>query len=278
MKISFSLLISHFLNAVMLLAIDIGNTLTKFGLYDENALVRRMSLATIRGQRADEIFAATRFENLDAVVISSVVPELREAYRKFAVEFHAVEAVFVDNKFDFGLTIKYSAPENVGVDRLIAAFAAIEKYGAPCIIGDFGTATTIDAVNSEREYLGGVIVAGMNLLADALFQKTSQLPRVEVVRPEKVIGNSTVKAIQAGTYFGYVGLADGIIKRMADELGESPRVIATGGFASLIAADSEFIQTLDDNLLLDGLRLIYRRTTAIKSIGEIENETDQRRR
>ncbi len=190
------------------------------------------------------------------VVVASVVPELRDAYRRYA-ESLGTEAVFVDNAFDFGLTIKYDPPESVGVDRLVAAFAAVEKYGAPCLVCDFGTATTIDAVNSKGEYLGGIIAAGMNLLADALFQKTSKLPRIEIAKPEKVIGDSTVNAIQSGTYFGYLGLVDGIIGRMTDELGETPRVIATGGFAGIIAEAAECIQTVDDNLMLDGLRLLF---------------------
>lgn len=257
----------------MLLAIDIGNTRTKFGLFEDDALVRRISLPTNRRQSAAEIFDAVGCEKARRVVIASVVPELRDAYRRYA-ELLEAEAVFVDNAFDFGLKIKYEPPESVGVDRLVAAFAAVEKYGKPCIVCDFGTATTIDAVNSKGEYLGGIIAAGMNLLADALFQKTSKLPRIEIVKPEKVIGSSTVSAIQSGTYFGYIGLVDGIIRRMIGELGETPRVIATGGFAEIIAEASERIQTVDDNLMLDGLRLADERAAAIQKISEIDGETD----
>ena len=136
----------------------------------------------------------------------------------------------------------------------------VEKYGTPCIVCDFGTATTIDAVSSNGEFVGGVIVAGMNLLADALFQKTSKLPKVEIKKPEKVIANSTVDAINAGIYFGYIGLTDGIIERMIDELNEKPKVIATGGLAAVIADGSKFIEIYDENLLFDGLRLIYNST------------------
>ena len=156
-----------------------------------------------------------------------------------------------------GLKINYDPPENLGIDRLVAAFAAKVKYGKPCIVCDFGTATTIDAVNSVGEFSGGIIVAGMHILADALFQKTSKLPKIKIKKAEKVIAHSTVEAINAGIYFGYIGLTDGIIKRMIGELKEKPKVIATGGLASIIADGSEFIEIFDENLMLDGLRLIY---------------------
>ena len=244
----------------MLLTIDIGNSAAKFGIFDQANLVSRFAVPTAHTDTADKINSLVQSNStgkIAAVVISSVVPELNDAYRKFAAEFHHLEAVFVDNKFDFGLKINYHPPKSVGVDRIVAAFAAVEKYGKPCIICDFGTATTIDAVNSSGEYLGGIIAPGMNLLADALFRKTSQLPKIKIEKPAQVIGDSTIKSIQSGIYFGYIGLVDGIITRIIAELGETPRVIATGGFAQLIAAGAESIQTVDETLMLDGLRLIY---------------------
>ncbi|MDQ2746420.1 MAG: type III pantothenate kinase [Acidobacteriota bacterium] len=252
----------------MLLAIDIGNSATKFGVFDGQNLISRFAMPTVRADTADGINAQIEnncAERFSAVVVSSVVPELRDAYRIFGEKFYNLSTFFVENDFDFGLKIKYDAPESLGVDRLIAAFAAVEKYGKPCIVCDFGTATTIDAVNSGGEFLGGVIVAGMKLLTDALFRKTSKLPFVEIIKPAKVIGDSTVRAIQSGTYFGYVGLADGIIKRMTAELGEPPHVIATGGFAEIIRENSEYIQTVDENLMLEGLRLINEKRLAAKS-------------
>lgn len=241
----------------MLLAIDIGNTSTKFGFFENESLIERINIPTNRHQTADEIYNASLNKPIHAVVISSVVPELKTTYFKLSEKYLNVVPFFVENSFDFNLKIKYYPPENLGVDRLVAAFAATEKYGKPCVVCDFGTATTIDAVNSTSEFLGGIIAPGMNLLSEALFLKTSKLPRVEITKPETVIGNSTVKAIQAGIYFGYNGLVDGIIKRMIDELGDSPRVVATGGFARLIAEASGQIEIVDGDLILDGLRLIY---------------------
>ena len=252
----------------MLLTIDIGNSATKFGVYKQADLISRFSLPTVRANTADEINLQIKgvcAERFSAVVVSSVVPELNDAYRIFGEKFHQLAAIFVDVKFDFGLKINYQPPESVGVDRLVAAFAAVEKYGAPCIVCDFGTAATIDAVNSRREYLGGIIAPGMSLLADALFRKTSKLPRIEIAKPQKVIGNSTVKAIQSGIYFGYIGLVDGIISRMINELGEVPRVIATGGFAEIIADGSAKIETVDADLMIEGLRLIYKKTLSADS-------------
>ena len=270
----FSLFTFHLSPFRMLLAIDIGNSATKFGVFYRDELISRFSIPTVRTYRADEINLQIRngsTEKFSAIIISSVVPELNDDYRKFAADFYDLNAVFVDNDFDFGLKINYKPPENVGVDRLIAAFAAVEKYSKPCIVCDFGTATTIDAVNSGGEYLGGIIAAGMSLLADALSRKTSKLPRIEIKKPLRVIGDSTVRSIQSGVYFGYIGLVDGIISRMIDELGETPRVIATGGFAGIIAESSEKIQTVDETLLLDGLRLVYERTISIKPVTEIKN-------
>jgi type III pantothenate kinase len=245
----------------MLLAIDIGNSSTKFGVYDQEILSRRLTIPTIRGKRAAEIHASLQDEltsRFSAIVVSSVVPELNDAVRELGETYFHQTPVFVDNSLDFGLEIKYFPPENLGVDRLVAAFAATEKYGAPVIVCDFGTATTIDAVNSRREYLGGIITPGINTLSEALFIKTSKLPRVAIRKPATVIGNSTAHAIESGIFYGYIGLTEGILRRMADELGEPPpQIIATGGFANLIAESCPLIETVDENLMLDGLRLIY---------------------
>ena len=247
----------------MLLAIDIGNSSVKFGAFDNENLISRLTIPTVRSQSADEINSLIQHnfnQKISAIVISSVVPELRESFQNLGEKHFKLKPIFVENTFDFGLEIKYCPPENLGVDRIIAAFATVEKYGKPCIVCDFGTATTIDAVNSKGVFLGGTIVAGINLLADALHQRTSKLPLVELKKPASVIGNSTVASIQSGIYFGYVGLADGIIRRMIDELGEKPKVIATGGFANLIAESAETIEIVNENLMLEGLRLLYEKT------------------
>lgn len=248
----------------MLLAIDIGNTLTKFGFFEDGSLCRRITTPTVRTHSADEIYNLTFVQAVRAVVISSVVPELENSYRQFSRKYFKLEAVFVDNSFDFGLKIKYRPPEKLGIDRLIAAFAAVEKYGAPVIVGDFGTAATIDAVNSKREFLGGVIAPGINALGESLFLKTSKLPRVTIVKPASVIGDSTVAAIQAGIFFGYIGLVENILRRMISEFGdEKPAVIATGGDVRLVASECDLIEKVDENLLLDGLRLIYEKTKKV---------------
>lgn len=243
----------------MLLAIDIGNTNIKFGVFNGKNIVKKFTIPTARRQSADEIDSLTASNlppRVSGVIVSSVVPELKNSIETFIKNRFEISPFFVSHDFDFGLKIKYNPSEAVGIDRLVAAFAAAEKYGKPCIVGDFGTATTIDAVNAKGEFLGGVIVAGMNLLADALFQRTAKLPKIEIKRAEKVIGNSTIEAIQSGIYFGYVGLTDGIIERVIGELGEKPKVIATGGFALLIMEESKYIEICDENLMLDGLRRI----------------------
>lgn len=241
----------------MLLTIDIGNTLTKFGIYENDALVRRFDIPTNRTQTAKDLFQTELNQPIHAVIISSVVPELQNAYREFVETRFSIAAIFVDGATDFDLRINYFPAQNLGVDRLAAAYAAIEKYGETCIVGDFGTATTIDVVTAQREFLGGIIAPGMRTMSESLVLKTSKLPPVKIEKPAKVIGDSTSHAIQSGIYFGYIGLVDGIIERMTNELGESPKVVATGGFASLIAETSVKIEVVDDNLLLDGLRLIY---------------------
>ena len=242
----------------MLLAIDIGNSFTKFGFFEGDILLERINAPTIRTDTADEIYNPAFIDQIRAIVVSSVVPELNDAYLEFSRKHFRLEPVFVDNTFDFGLKIKYNPPENLGVDRIIAAFAAAEKYGAPCIVCDFGTAATIDAVNSHREFLGGVIAPGTRALGESLFLKTSKLPRVEFEKPRSVIGDSTVAAIQAGIFFGYIGLVEGVLRRILDEFGsEKPMIIATGGDARMIANECALIKTVDENLILDGLRLLY---------------------
>lgn len=253
----------HLFYKIMLLAIDIGNTNTKFGVFDDENLVSKFSFPTVRTQNSEEIYSQIELNpdhKISAVIISTVVTELEIPFRDLFEKHFSKTPIFIDNKFDFGFTIKYFPPESCGSDRLINAFAASEKYGKPCIVCSFGTATTIDVVNSKNEYLGGIIAPGMKTLSDSLFQKTSKLPRVEIVKPENVIGNTTINCIQSGIFFGYIGLVDGIIKKMIAELNEKPQIIATGGFSSLISENSEFVQIIDENLMLEGLMLIFKST------------------
>ncbi len=243
----------------MILTIDIGNSSTKLGTFDHETLLKRLTIPTLRSKSADEIYDSLQDEikgQFSAVVISSVVPELNDSFRDLSEKYFNRTPIFVDYTFDFGFSVNYNPPENAGTDRLVAAFAACEKYGTPVIVCDFGTATTIDAVNSKNEYLGGIITPGINTLSEALFIRTSKLPRVEIKKPETVIGNSTVASIQSGVFYGYIGLTEGILKRMMTELGEKPKTVATGGFAKLIAENCELIEIVDENLLLEGLRLM----------------------
>ncbi|MGI8786311.1 MAG: type III pantothenate kinase [Pyrinomonadaceae bacterium] len=241
----------------MLLAIDIGNTLTKFGVFEGESLHSRTAIPTVRHCAAEEIRNQTNFENIRAVIISSVVPETENAYRKFSKKHLSLKPVFVDYTFDFNLKINYHPPESLGIDRLVNAFSAVEKYGAPCIVCSLGTATTIDAVSGNREFLGGAIAPGMFLMSEMLAQKTSRLSGVTFGTIKGVFGNSTEQSIQAGIHYGSGGLIDRIIEEMIDELGVQPKIISTGGAARRAAAFSKKIKLIDENLLLEGLRIIY---------------------
>lgn len=243
----------------MLLAVDIGNSSIKFGLFDLEGLVSRLTRPTTSLKDPVELkkLAESLPSDIENVIVSSVVPELNDLVSDFSQTHLGIKPVFVDHTFDFGFEIKYEPPTAVGIDRLVAASAAMRKYGKPCIICDFGTAATIDAVNSAGQYLGGVITPGINTLSRALFQKTAKLPEIEIERPDSVIGNSTASAIRSGIYYGYIGLVNGLLERVIDELGEGPKVVATGGFAELIAAECPAIEIVDNDLLLEGLAMIH---------------------
>lgn len=258
----------------MLLAIDIGNTNTSLGVYTGENLIAHWRMATDQNRTFDEIGVLSRqmfsvseidYKKVSAVIVSSVVPQLNFAFRKTSEKYFGIDAIILDSSFDFGLKIEYNPPSSVGIDRIVAASAAVHKYGKPCIVCDFGTATTIDAVNSSGVYLGGTIAPGINVLAEALFEKTAKLPKVDIKKVATVIGNSTVHSIQAGIYFGYAGLVDGIVRRMIAELGENPKVIATGGLAVLIAESSELIKKVDETLMLEGLRIVYEKIKKTKN-------------
>jgi type III pantothenate kinase len=257
----------------MLLALDIGNSSIKFGVFGGDILTAKFSIPTRHDYTTDEINGVIgdrlEFPISDAIVCS-VVPEIDPTFAEYLSHFLDVEPVFVRNDFDFGLKINYEPISAAGTDRLVNAFAAAEKYGVPCIVCSFGTATTIDAVNADRDYIGGIIAPGMATMAKALHLNTAKLPEVEIKRPGIVIGNSTVSSIQSGIYYGYIGLVEGIITRMTAELlsvppavagglSEGPRIISTGGFADLISREINAIDVSDSDLTLEGLRLIHQR-------------------
>ena len=252
----------------MLLAIDAGNTNITLGLFREQELIAQWRLLTDRERSADEYEADVQglFERagidrsaVDGVAIASVVPQLDHALRQIAASF-SVEPLFVDHTTDTGLKLFYDPPSDLGADRIVDAVAAMNKYGTPCIVVDFGTATTFNVVNKQRQFLGGAISPGLFTCAEALFARAAKLPRVDFVPPPSVIGTSTVEAIQSGIYYGYAGLVDGMIARMLEGMLAVSRIVATGGLAPLIAEASQYIDTIDETLTLDGLRIVYDRT------------------
>jgi type III pantothenate kinase len=250
-----------------LLAVDVGNTNTVLGLYENGDLLRHWRLTTRREETADEIAlsvrglleASGRKEAPRDVIVSNVVPPLKFPLRQALRQLSGQEPLFVEPGVKTGMPILYEVPQEVGADRIVNAVAAHARLGGPCIVVDFGTATTFDVVTEKGEYAGGVIVPGISVSAEALFEKAARLWRVEIRRPERVIGRTTATSVQSGLYFGYLSLVDGMVDRIARELPKKPRVIATGGLAELFGGGSERIEEVDPLLTLKGLLLIHER-------------------
>jgi type III pantothenate kinase len=265
----------------MLLAIDVGNTNTVLGLYKlegtKPELAAHWRVATHRSQTADEY--GVLFVNLfkmhgmapsevSHIIISSVVPPVEGTLRQVCESYFHLQPLFVEPGIKSGMPILMDNPSELGADRLVNAVAAFERYGGPCVVVDFGTATTFDVISAKGEYLGGSIAPGLGLSAEALFTRAARLSRIDIKRPAKVVGANTVACLQSGLYYGYIGLVDGLLERIAAELGAQPRVIATGGLAQLIAEDSRYIAEIDDMLTLDGLLILFERNRAAKPRGK----------
>lgn len=257
-----------------LLVVDLGNTNIVIGVYRGDELVNSWRLATARERTADEYGILARqlvgdslHSSLEGAIVASVVPPLNGAMTFMVQKYFGVEPMFVEPGVKTGIAIHVDNPLEVGADRIVNCAAAHHQFGGPTVIVDFGTATTFDVVDESAAFIGGVIAPGLNISAEALFARAARLPRVDVKRPDHVIGTNTVVNMQSGIYFGYLGLVDGILSRIKLEVPNLKRVVATGGLASLFAEESEHIDEVDSELTLKGLKIIYDRNRVSRSTG-----------
>ncbi|MFD2170244.1 type III pantothenate kinase [Tumebacillus lipolyticus] len=252
----------------MILVLDVGNTNITLGVYKDEELLYHWRIATIRERTEDELGILVKslladkgisVGEIQGIAISSVVPPLMFALEKMSVKYFGHKPIVIGPGVKTGLNIKYENPREVGADRIVNAVGAIEKYGYPLIIVDFGTATTFCVINEVGDYMGGVVAPGINISTEALFRHAAKLPRIEITRPASVVGRNTITSMQSGVLYGFTGQVDGIVSRIKKEFNLPFKVIATGGLATLISAESFEIEIQDDNLTLDGLRIIWDR-------------------
>jgi len=262
----------------MLLTLDVGNTNTVLGLYRAEQLIANWRVTTHLTQTADEygvlflnLFSMHSIQatEVEAIIISSVVPPIESTLRLVCERYFDLKPMFIEPGIRTGMPILVDNPSELGADRLVNDVAAFARYGGPVIVVDFGTATTFDVVSAQGEYSGGVIAPGLGISADALFARAARLSRVDVKKPPKVIGTNTINQMQSGLFYGYIGLVDGILERILEEMPataeKKPKVVATGGLARLIVEDSKYIDSVDEMLTLEGLRLVYEKNRTPRS-------------
>ena len=254
----------------MIFVLDVGNTNTVLGVYEDNELKYHWRIETNRNKTEDEYgmiikslleFEGLHFSDIKGVIISSVVPPIMSALERMCTRYFKLNPLVVGPGIKTGLNIKYDNPKEVGADRIVNAVAGIHYYGSPLIIVDFGTATTYCYINEEKQYMGGAIAPGITISTEALYSRAAKLPRIEITSPNEIIGKNTVSAMQAGILYGYVGQVEGIVARMKAQSKNMPKVIATGGLATLISKESDVIDEVDSFLTLKGLHLLYCRNT-----------------
>lgn len=261
----------------ILLVIDIGNTNIVCGIYKDDELIKDWRIATKENKTSDEYGMEFRqimeihgisYHDIEDIIISSVVPNLMHTIPAACSRYLGIKPYIINHLTDTGIINGYGNPKEVGSDRIVNAAAGFKKYGGPLIIIDIGTAITFDYITEEGEYLGGAIAPGLAISSEALFMKTSKLPKIEIDTPKKVIGKSTIESIQSGLVYGYIGLVDSIIERMLEEKGKEEKdvkILGTGGFSALISQNSRYIEKVDKMLTLDGLKMIYDRNKRKKT-------------